>query len=158
MLCDGRPWNHQTLKNIPPDALKELRQVLGKEGLPDYRGYFLRGVDASIDGKSTSGRDEGGIRAVGKEQGYATGRPTGDQPFVTDTTGGHKHTFQLVADASGENTKKDKWYVINRPDLNDRLKTFDTSQDGAHAHTVTKGGDKETRPQNVAVYWIIKFK
>ena len=33
-----------------------------------------------------------------------------------------------------------------------------TSPSGHHTHTVTAGGDRETRPVNVAIYWIIKLR
>jgi hypothetical protein len=32
-----------------------------------------------------------------------------------------------------------------------------TTTDGAHQHTVASGGDPETRPMNISVYWIIKY-
>jgi hypothetical protein len=33
----------------------------------------------------------------------------------------------------------------------------DDSHNGWHEHTITRGGDSETRPINASVRWIIKY-
>ena len=108
-------------------------------GLPDLRGEFIRGWD---DGR---GVDSG--RAFGVSQGDSTKRP--NTSFTTDNQGNHSHTYSAAngkAPQSGSNTG----CYVNKAN-------FNTTSAGAHIHTITGGGDAETRPKNVALLACIKY-
>ena len=172
LLCDGR--------GLRESVYDELAAVLGKRKLPDLRGCFLRGIDRGIDG-STSGRDKGSARSVCEEQDFATALPqttafqTGSGKLVQRDENDGKHTHEAMAEAWGfEGLQRfDKLVMDGRgkattfhdgqldgggsyPEPN--LAACATMTPGSHSHTINRGGDNETRPVNVATYWIIKFK
>lgn len=147
MVCDGRGIAHQT-------EYEQLRQVLGADKLPDLRSRLLRGIDLQQGGQPAK-MDPDGERTPGSPQACATALPK--DPFL--------------ADAAGAINFKD---VMTRPPLDDgklarwpkdwtksagttALADFRGNQlkQDAHTHSLS-GGDTETRPVNVAVYWIIK--
>jgi microcystin-dependent protein len=109
-------------------------------GLPDLRGEFIRGWD---DGR---GVDSG--RAFGVSQGDSTKLP--NTSFTTDNPGNHNHTYEspntVVSRSGGSGTT-----------YNTGFTTFNTGSGGAHTHTITGGGDAETRPKNVALLACIKY-
>jgi microcystin-dependent protein len=120
----------------------------GDFNLPDYRGMFLRGVDPS---KNLDKGQRSGDGLVGSKESFSTARPANN--FVTDTQGIHSHVldFEISAGRSGS--------VVSNTVANPRLPggpQKSTEQSGAHSHTVTGGGDAETRPVNAAVTWIIR--
>jgi microcystin-dependent protein len=131
--------------------------------LPDYRGRFLRGTDEA------AGRDPDATSRVAANNGGATGDSVGsvqdtatklpNTAFTTDTQGAHTHTptgsndgnvgvwnFGIMS-GSGANLGGANQQFINL--------TLSTA--GAHAHTVNAGGDKESRPVNAGVNYIIKL-
>jgi Phage Tail Collar Domain len=125
-LCDGRP--------MAGDEYAELRAVLGKGTLPDYRNYFLRGKDPT--------------RLVGSVQSDSTKMPT--IPFVAGK--------QTAQPSYKEAFAAQEFVFKTGPDQSaSLLRVRNTPVTGDHSHTIT-GGDTETRPINVAVHWIIKFK
>lgn len=168
MLCDGR--------TISGTSFAELLKVLGRNNLPDYRGCFLRGVDVAADGVSTSKRDIDGIRTVGSVQNWSTGYPKnafttspagdfdprstgGDTPGANPEFRGAVFDRLLTADgkyqlAGNGGSAPGGFGGLFLPDLHDSrpIKLIPP-----HTHTIL-GGDPETRPVNVTVYWIIKSK
>lgn len=164
LVCDGRPLDTKP-------EFQELKKVLGLTHLPDLRGRFLRGVDVPAGGKLAD-IDEEKSRPVGTLQGYATARPTArdgiDVRFLTneipeiDLTsrgksrmGLDEHFNCLMALSSGQgpdtgvNTDQSK----DEPDLYRALPIKPVPK---HSHSIDSGGNHETRPYNVTVYWIIK--
>ncbi|GID61187.1 hypothetical protein Aco03nite_095910 [Actinoplanes couchii] len=158
LYCDGR--------ELSRSDYEDLFRVIGTlhgggDGsttfnLPDYRGYFLRGVDAG------AGRDPGaatrtaaapggmGGDECGSVQGGATAAPR--QSFTTSTDGQHTHDVWHIPTNSS-------LYAIAGSHLsiwNDGNAGTDTA--GAHQHTVTDGGDQETRPENAYVAFIIRYR
>lgn len=127
--------------------------------LPDLRGRFARGVhhnqkeigDPDAAGRSVSALGGKGGNHVGSLQGYATARPGPGREFSGTTALGGKHDRPM-----GRSTG-------NKPGSNP-ASGWDANAEGAnmhidphpHAFAVTGGGDKETRPANVYVNWIIK--
>jgi hypothetical protein len=175
LLCDGRKLGDvetalrreaETFrKRVPADGmLTVLRAVLtprnGKapETLPDYRGVFLRGWD---DRPAPAGRDPG--RLLGSNQKDATRRP--DTPFSTDEQGKHNHVDRedavaLLLDPGREIPRFPSGFqMAPAPGKTASVKDpYPISAQGNHRHSVTAGGDAETRPANVAVNYIIKFQ
>jgi len=116
--------------------------------LPDFRGMFLRGV---------------GNRAaeLGKKQDCATALP--QKPFVTDeidlTPKWDRGCSRLVRyDKNKDVTIKggctDSTSFTPEPNL---LESGELAIP-KHQHKVERGGDVETRPDNYAVYWIIRVE
>jgi microcystin-dependent protein len=133
MFCDGSTFNGSTYP--------ELQTVLGGTTLPDLRGVFLRGLD--------NGRGVDTGRTIRSFQQDATARP--NNSFTTNTTGAHSHTTALPrGDTNWSNGGGNSvWgWSANR--------NWNSSVAGNHSHTITGGGDSETRPINVAVNYIIK--
>lgn len=162
MVADGRP-----LRGADFTALYQAigtAHGAGYQGsdkvadfnLPDLRGQFLRGVDRSESG-AASGRDSAEARrpaAPGGSSGMAVGtvqEATTRMPrnvFATAGAGAHSHSYTSTPIIAGQGNQGTFWHLAGNPS------GAGTSTDGEHAHPVT-GGDRETRPTNVAVYWII---
>jgi len=164
-VCDGR--------KMPISEYKELHDVVGltygvwKDNennvvgfkLPNYQGLFFRGVDSEGENDPESQKRLshigeqmlGGV--VGSVQGSSTALPTGERPFGVEGLQAKywKHTrvshpkseiSGLVKDATGIDHVRTDQEKINCPVVGG----------------VVKGGDKETRPKNVYVYWLIKVR
>jgi microcystin-dependent protein len=105
--------------------------------LPDLRGYFVSGA-------------WWGTKVGDVQTQSMTGAPV--NPIITSTDGDHQHTFSDTPDRTQEID------VCAGNDLAENNTALTaTSADGAHTHTVT-GGDSETRPMNVNVDYVIRFK
>lgn len=138
MFCDGR--------YLSAEAYPELYAVLGylygkrtTDGafrLPDYRGLFLRGVDAG------SGMDPEAAQRVGQE---GTGTSSGVGSLQCDAFEDHTHDYNVLPQATtgqpgtggGQGTATDTTTSPNPP-----------------ARTSTA----ETRAKNIAVNFIIKYR
>lgn len=159
LLCDGGVVSRTTYAAL--FAVLGVSHGVGDSmttfNVPDYRGRFLRGVDGGVgrdpDAVTRSIMATGGNAgdAVGSVQGQATALPA--TPFTTASAGEHTHqaptnnglasTFE-VADGAARGYD----YGSQAPP---------TTAAGAHGHVVDGGGDAETRPENAAVNWIIKY-
>lgn len=106
----------------------------GKLKLPDFRGFFLRGLDQR-DASDVEGVDAERPRNVGQKQRDAIG------PHVhNDVTGRSK--FHLNDDRLRKEANGGSAFTDNRIDL---------------TGPVVDGG-QETRPKNYAIHWIIRIK
>jgi microcystin-dependent protein len=119
--------------------------------LPDYQGYFLRGVDPT--GKIDKGMYErtnlsgtitgslvGSIQQEGfKSHDHPIADPGHNHGMLDDNLSGGRRTFN--------GAEVTMFYSGQRPKPNTMT-----------GITVSEKGDKETRPTNIAVYWIIKIK
>ena len=158
-LTNGREqkWRLADASSIPPNCeysniLQNMNNdvsIASTDRLPDLRGVFLRGLNAGRnDGKEDP---DGDNRLAGTYQSAATGRP--NEPFIgsTDTSGVHQHDFNAARDyTSGAGS-----HARAKPSGH----TAQTEVAGEHQHqvTITDGGDNETRPANVSVYFYIKI-
>ncbi len=168
MLCDGRALSSKDFAML----YQRIGQYWGdgKTGMgvgdttdfniPDLRGMFLRGVtydreDEYKDPDSTQRKagSEEWKNEVGSSQVYATALPrTTNRPFKTkDGEGRHKHK---IRDGKGDG---DGDYLDSVPNRNTQER-YITVDDGMHQHTITGGGDSETRPNNAYVNFIIRVK
>lgn len=124
--------------------------------LPDMRGRFCRGVDMG------AGRDfyvperepsaPGGL--TGNQPGSVLGYRTGwaeDHPLVAKEHEGHVHPVPHAPKDNNAYAIAGWKYGIWREE------STTTTEAGAHTHTVESGGDKESRPVNKYVFFIIKF-
>lgn len=155
-LRDGRNnnWRLADASVVPPDSLYATlvvdASIEGVERLPDLRGMFLRGLNV---GRNDGMEDpDGNNRKAGHLQAGATKRPTTEFGGTTDMTGGHIHK---VEGAISIRTAVGRGFQRNRKRADD----METSSSGKHIHSVSidRGGDAETRPRNVSVYYYIKI-
>lgn len=139
--CDGRTLTvegHRELYDV-------LRQTYGGTGgnfnLPDYRGFFLRGRDASAGVDPDAGTRQslnpaiGGGDRVGTRQEWGTGTP------VNAFTGNAAHLPSTKWTTHGGTTTH-----------------FASPGSATDMPTCTTGGDRETRPVNVYVNYYIKTR
>lgn len=121
--------------------------------LPDYRGYSLRGVD---DG---TGRDPGAKQRTAAAPGGATGDECGSvqtfatakpgTAFTTTQDGSHTHSVDHIP------TERSSGNVAGSYQAKWNSDSADTKTAGSHVHQIA-GGDKETRPANLYVNYLIK--
>jgi microcystin-dependent protein len=180
VLCDGRKLS-KTANNGQYAALfKAIGYAYGTPSnpdefyLPDYRGLFLRGVaHGSTNDPDRLGRTPVRVGAnsgdkVGSVQTYSTARPLASFTATGKTTspGTHYHTgvlrkMQPYAGRMYSRATSSAWNnsSSNRDALGDN--TSQRTDESSHSHTVSTtvngGGDKETRPRNASVNYIIKF-
>lgn len=158
LLCDGSAVSRTTYARLFSTIGSNWGSGNGSTtfNLPDLRGRFLRGQALN----STNDPDRAGRTAiatggstgdnVGSVQSDATSRPNTN--FVTNTTGNHTHTQQYRS----ANSRKSGSSQIFYPDQGG-LNGPQTLAAGNHSHSITGGGDNETRPLNAYVVYIIKY-
>ena len=148
LLCDGATVSRATFS-----ALFEAVGTAHGAGdgsttfhLPDMRGRFLRGADNM--GTGAAGRDpNAGTRTAGNAGG-ATGNTVGS---VQDSAfGQHNHAFFNNGSAS--------MAAVSSGGGDPLYKTININQNTATNSTgiANAGGSTESRPQNLAVEYIIK--
>jgi len=129
--------------------------------LPDYRGRFLRGQDqgtgrdpnAGTRGAMNSGGNVGD--AIGSVEGGATALPV--NPFSTSPSGAHTHQYLRPARTGGDQSGSNWVPWVIAADQYGTTGQPEGTADGAHTHTIDKGGDNETRPVNASVNYLIKY-
>jgi hypothetical protein len=83
-------------------------------------------------------------------QDWATAQPRGDQAFKIAEAGRHFHTLSFELNATRDVDGVDNTVAYPGP-------THWTDPAGLHVHDL-EGGDRETRPVNAYVNWIIRFQ
>jgi microcystin-dependent protein len=101
--------------------------------IPDFRGRFLRGVDAG------AGRDPDAGSRPAMNAGGNTGDSVGS--VQADEFRAHSHTYARFYGA----------YSVNEPGNTDYF------WNGVYYDITGNAGGSETRPVNAYVYWIIKY-
>ena len=174
-LCDGRLLTRNADTQSLFDAIGvswgSTDAGVSNFRLPDLRGRFLRGLDASPM-QGDSGRDpyrfSRSQNAAGGNSGNAVGSVQADSTrlprynsFVTSTNGHHNHNnggFDrlLIFDGHGTIAQgTDSAHDGRQPNIEWNAPMVAT---GNHNHSVSGGGDAETAPQNAAVLYIIRVK
>ena len=174
LLCDGRslksteyPGLFGVIGKSHGDGSRDIDPAMAVTGcdfnLPDCRGLFLRGADSDSrrdpDAASRTAIRPGGAigREIGSLQRGSTRRP--DNVFITGyESAQHTHKAPTSNGVAGQfevplaARNGGLWQV-------DFINGADTSgQQQHHMHAITDGGDKETRPINLSVNWIIKVR
>jgi hypothetical protein len=118
--------------------------VTGNATVPDLRGAYLRmaGVNA------TNTAWNGGT--LNSRQEDTTRRPR-NTAFTTSHIGNHTHVYQRAVTGYDQGVNA---YSANNND-GGQVRTQSEGA-GAHSHTITGGGDTETRPKTYSVNYFIK--
>lgn len=155
---------------------KPLHDVIGnrwgspadpkKFKVPNLQGQFLRGLDPT--GKVDEGRKPE-ERIVGSTQEYSTALPTINKFFTgierdkierdkKDEKELHVHT--IPASVKATSGKEAEAFLLGEKEKGEHKLTFEIprSEGKGHVHKIEGGGDLETRPKNIAVNYIIKYK
>lgn len=148
MVCDGR-W-------LEPAKYPELYAVLatlygddgeGRFRIPDLRGLFLRGVD------SGAGRDPDAARRRGPT---GTGDDSGVGSLQCDAVQDHVHSYQ-AASLTATGQSGEGALTPGQPTATGTAAQPDSISpllpDGEPIRT-----SSETRPRNVAVHYLIRFR
>jgi rhizosphere induced protein len=139
MLCDGR--------YLEIDAYPELFAVIGtlygKQGdnkfrLPDYRGLFMRGVDAG------SGLDPDAAERIGPE---GTGKISGIGSLQCDALQQHQHDYNAILLSAQA-----------QPGTGSVGQTSEIKQTTGPDSPPARVSMYETRPKNISVNYIIKYR
>jgi hypothetical protein len=140
-VCDG-----SAIDARPEDPIAKVLESdygtsgVGKLKLPDYRGYFLRG----LDNRSHDNRvDPDGPREVGRPQVDSIGAM--DLDASNPKSGYRLSASDFVIPIPTGTTKSDP-------------SNENSSQRLAASKKATEIGKAETRPKNYAVHWIIRVK
>lgn len=137
VVGDAFPVDYAKVKWILADGSDvegSIYQVRFHENsVPDLRGVFLRGIDP------TGARDS--VRTAGNLQDFSTARPKSDFTGATTPSGEVAHDKHSGTMAGQEGQSH----------------VFEYGTVPAQAVTITGGGDTETRPINVAVFFYIKI-
>lgn len=127
--------------------------------VPDLRGQFLRGANIIFSTNEptmyVNGKDPDTRNVIEKYsyQGQSTKLPNNRFTGATNVTGNHSHSFTAItARGSSQNIPN-----AHGPQVNNGGGT--TSATGNHSHTVVvnAGGDRETRPRNMTVFYYIRI-
>lgn len=153
--CDGRAVSG--LGALNTDEKTALTAIVGSN-LPDLRGAFLRGLD---EGRGWD--DDAGTRingAIDGTTGVGSYQPTQIQSHghtgSTSNAGNHNHGGSTGE--AGWSRSTDDGGTTGTAAENSGTHSHSISWDGDHSHTVTinNTGGAETRPENIAVYYLIR--
>jgi hypothetical protein len=153
--CDGR--NISGLTALSADERTALTNILGgSSNLPDLRGNFLRGLDEGRGYDDDAGSRTGGESTTGVRSYQPTQIQSHNHTGSTSTDGNHNHGGS-TGDA-GWSRSTDDGGTSGTAAENSGTHSHSISWDGNHSHTVTinNTGGLETRPENIAVYWLIR--
>ena len=157
-LCDGRA--------VPRFQYQSLFFAIGTGhgqgdgstsfNLPDYRGYFLRGADlgtgTDVDAAVRTSLGPVPPNEVGSMQGDATRVPS---DLLVEQGGAHSHRYSYPSYHLSGATPLGGYSSGNK-DVYQQNNIKNTTGASAHSHGIT-GGNRETRPKNKNVNWIIKY-
>ena len=168
LLCEGALVSRTTYANLYAAILNAHGSGDGTTtfALPDYRGRFIRGRDGAVtrdpDRAGRTAANTGGNTGdnVGSVQVNAAARPT--TAFTSGAMSAnstHSHVQQFTSAGGGTpvgwggNSTFSTWSAgtVNNTNMSSAM------ADISHTHTITAGGDNETRPLNAYVNYIIKI-
>ncbi|MFD1601494.1 phage tail protein [Flavobacterium artemisiae] len=171
LSCNGEAVEREKYANLFASISTFWGAGDGKStfNVPDLRGLLLRGVSDGTGKDPDAGQrtsiNNGGSNgdAVGSLQSTATALPSSVKCITSipqqapgslqtiDVNGNHTHNVPgLPVDSS--------WYKIAGSHYAQwNSGGGNTSLDGAHVHSVSSGGDSESRPVNVYVGYMIYY-
>jgi len=150
MLCDGR----LLLISQYPDLFNVLGYMYGGSesaknfALPDCRGIFLRGVDAAAGMDSNASDRQAASNSKGSSSGVGS--------LQCDALQEHQHSYNKLP---GSSTPENSYQSAG--DGTPDIISSDLSGEPSNAlppQTNTVRTSKETRPINIAMNYLIKFR
>ena len=150
----GNTWKPADGRKVSTSS--KYAKLTGNTTLPDLRGIFLRGLN-QFDPLMGSRRDEykdpdGSRKKAGKLQKDATSLPKNKKsPFKGNaaSAGIHSHIYFKARSEGARSGSHDR--------ASSEAGTTGSSGDHTHTVLITAGGDSETRPVNIAVFYYIKI-
>jgi microcystin-dependent protein len=150
LVCNGAILT----SDVKFDKLKLiLGNLWGTNLLPDLRGLFLRGVN---NGRTGIYADPD-TRDVGSFQTDTLGSHL--HSGVTNIDGEHSHTGQETSRADNDDNDDPHNFIVH-PGANYYKSSMSISSTGSshqHSFITNKNGDSETRPNNAAIVYLIKY-
>lgn len=155
--CDGRSIS--SLSALSADEKTAFTNILGgSSNLPDLRAMFLRGVDDGKGWDDNVGTRTGGESTTGVRSYQLDAFKSHDHTGTAANAGNHRHTG--TTDEGGYQRSSDDGGTSGTAAENSggHTHTFTTDYAGTHTHTLTidNTGGLETRPENIAVYYLIR--
>lgn len=149
-----------SLTALSADEQTALMNILGgSSNLPDLRAMFLRGVDDAKGLDNNVGTRTGGESTTGVRSFQGDEFKSHDHTGSADQGGDHTHSYvdAYYSENNGGSTNQ-KGSGDSDNDNEDWTKTRTTGGSGTHGHSITidPRGGAETRPENIAVYWLIR--
>ena len=133
----------------------EYHKLTQQKRIPNAKNQFIRGMGGKFD--KADGNLATKLRTAGSVQSHSTARPRSAAfSGATAKDGKHQHNYQVGNAVQGHKYKTkggEFWRYPKRYGVT----VADDKSDHKHAFAVTKGGDRETRPTNVALYIYIKI-
>ena len=130
--------------------------VTGRTTLPDMRGAYMRMA-------GTNAAKAGWIGApLGSYEDDSTRIPR-NTAFTTDSQGNHNHDYKVGTGGPVENQNQNPiaWMrgtnTWTTGGLSQRTGSHVFNDSGNHSHTITGGGDRETRPTTYTVNFFVKI-
>lgn len=169
-----------TSNTAPPEYLLPLSGgTYNWSDYPDFQTFnttypsqFIASSNASTftlkDINSSTQRFLRGGTSAGVTQAQSTALPT--TSFTTNSAGSHDHgrggtgsvgngNWGLIKQSDGgSNTTNCVDATAGEPNIVTSPRELGLASDGAHTHTITGGGDAETRPANISTVWCLKVK
>ena len=158
--CDGRSISG--LSALSSDEKTAFTNILGgSSNLPNLQGNFLRGLDEGRGFDDNAGSRTGGESTTGVRSYQGDEFESHDHTGSANQGGDHSHSYvdtyfsEHNADVALQNQKGSGGSDDDNEDWN---KTRTTGLSGTHGHSITidPRGGAETRPENIAVYWLIR--
>ena len=158
--CDGRSISG--LSALSADEKTAFTNILGgSSNLPNLQGNFLRGLDEGRGFDDNAGSRTGGESTTGVRSYQGDEFESHDHTGSANQGGDHSHSYvdtyfsEHNADVALQNQKGSGGSDDDNEDWN---KTRTTGLSGTHGHSITidPRGGAETRPENIAVYWLIR--
>jgi hypothetical protein len=143
---------------MPADGRKistesKYARLTGKKTLPDLRSIFLRGLnqfDPLVGPRLDNYKDpEGKGRKAGSLQSDATCLPNKEFAVNAGSAGAHTHVYSKALSKGVKSGSHDG--------ASAEMSIAASAGEHAHEVKIDGGGDIETRPKNIAVYYYIKI-
>lgn len=158
--CDGRSISG--LSALSADEKTAFTNILGgSSNLPDLRGNFLRGLDEGRTYDDDAASRTGGESTTGVRSYQDHKVQNHTISGSTNIDGNHTHTGSTGPGGHGTGTTGVEGSTRDAADDGgDHTHTLSINAAGNHSHTFsgsyTNTGGNETRPENIAVYWLIR--
>ena len=153
--CEGR--NISGLTALSADERTALTNILGgSSNLPDLRGNFLRGLDESRGYDDDAGSRTGGESTTGVRSYQGNQIQSHGHSGSANAAGGHDHGGWTGSAGYERSSDDGGTSGTAAENAGDHRHSIPWEPDHTHSLTINNAGGAETRPENIAVYWLIR--